>query len=303
MFHRFSLFLIAIALCLVSTSAWAKLKIVTTTPALASVAAEVGGANVEVTALALPTQDPHFVDPKPSLALTLAKADLLLSVGLDLEIGWLPTLQTGSKNGKVQPGAAGFMDCSQFVKVLEIPKGNVNRSQGDVHPKGNPHYMFDPRQAARVTKGIADKLAKLDPGHAGDYRKNALAFIKKLGQSTKAWEKTLAKAKGQKIVGYHKSFTYLASWVGLAIVEDVEPRPGIPPNPHHVTHVIDTMKKEKVKALLQESYYPSKTSELIAKQTGATVIQVSGGPDFKAGKSYISHIEAIVKQLAKVYPK
>jgi zinc/manganese transport system substrate-binding protein len=226
----------------------------------------------------LPTQDPHFVDAKPSLALTLAKADLLLSVGLDLEIGWLPTLLTGSKNGKIQPGARGYLECSQFVKVLEVPTGTVNRSQGDVHPKGNPHYMYDPRQAARVVKGISDKLGKLDPAHSADYKKNALALIRKLGQSTKAWEKALTAAKGKKVVGYHKSFVYLASWLGLSIVEDVEPRPGIPPNPHHVTHVIETMKKEGVKALLQESYYPTKTSQLIAKETGATVIQISGGP-------------------------
>lgn len=300
---RFQAILISLALFLVSTGAWAKLQIVTTTPALASVAADVGGSNVSVTSLALPTQDPHFVDAKPSLALTLAKADVLMSVGLDLEIGWLPTLVTGSKNGKIQPGAPGYLECSQFVKVLEVPTGAVNRSQGDVHPKGNPHYMYDPRQAARVVKGISDKLSKLDPAHASDYKKNALALIKKLGQSTKTWEKALSGARGKKVVGYHKSFVYLASWLGLSIVEDVEPRPGIPPNPHHVTHVIETMKKEGVKALLQESYYPTKTSELIAKATGATVIQVSGGPDFRGGKSYVSHIDAIVKQLVKVYPK
>lgn len=301
--HRFQAILVALTLFFAATGAWAKLQIVTTTPALASVAAEVGGSNVSVTSLALPTQDPHFVDAKPSLALTLAKADVLMSVGLDLEIGWLPTLLTGSKNGKIQPGAPGYLECAQFVKVLEVPTGTVNRSQGDVHPKGNPHYMYDPRQAARVVKGISDKLSKLDPAHATDYKKNALALIKKLGAATKGWEKALVNAKGKKVVGYHKSFVYLASWLGLVIVEDVEPRPGIPPNPHHVTHVIETMKKENVKALLQESYYPTKTSELIAKETRASVLQISGGPDFRGGKTYINQLDAIVKQLAKVYPK
>ncbi len=163
--------------------------------------------------------------------------------------------------------------------------------------------MYDPRQAARVTKGIADKLSKLDPAHAAEYRKNALGFIKKLGSATKGWEASLAKAKNQKVVGYHKSFTYLANWLGLSIVDDVEPRPGIPPNPRHVTQVIDVMKKNDVKALLQETYYPSKTSELIAKKTGASVVKISGGPDFRGGKSYISHLDNVVKALAKVYPK
>ncbi len=136
--QRFIALLFSVALLAFATSSEAKLKIVATVPSLASVASEVGGSNVEVSSLALPTQDPHFVDAKPSLALTLAKADVLLAVGLDLEIGWLPTLLTGSKNGDIQPGAKGYLECSQFVKVLEIPKGNVNRSQGDVHPEAIP---------------------------------------------------------------------------------------------------------------------------------------------------------------------
>lgn len=283
--------------------AGAALSIVTTTADLASIAKEVGGSHVQVTSLALHTQDPHFVDAKPHLALALAKADLLVAVGLELETGWLPTLQTGSRNGKIQTGAAGFLDCSSLVKVLEVPTGKVDRSQGDVHPHGNPHYMLDPRQAARVTKGIADKLAQLDPAHADDYRKNALTFIKKLGKATKGWEAALAKAKGAKVVAYHKSIAYFADWLGLDVVEYVEPRPGIPPNPHHVTHVIEIAKQTGAKAVLQEAYYPSKNSELIAKQAGATLVKIPGAPNFKGGKSYISHLDGVVKALVAIYGK
>jgi zinc/manganese transport system substrate-binding protein len=301
--RRLMVFLILLAGLAFGTKAEAALKVVTSTPDLASIAKEVGGTNIEVTSLALSTQDPHFVDAKPHLALKLADADLLIALGLDLEVGWLPTLQTGSRNGKIQSGGTGFLDCSQFVKVLEVPGEKVDRSQGDVHPYGNPHYMFDPRQVARVAKGISDKLSALDPSHAADYKKNALTFIKKLGKQTKAWEIALAKAKGAKVIAYHKSLAYLADWIGLQVVEHIEPRPGIPPNPHHVSHVIDVAKSNDVKVILQEAYYPGKTSEEIAKQTNATLVKIPGAPDFKGGKSYISHMDAIVKQLAKVYGK
>ncbi|MCA9595240.1 MAG: zinc ABC transporter substrate-binding protein [Myxococcales bacterium] len=298
---RFFAVLVALATLALGATAEAKLSIVATTPNLASVAKEVAGDDADVTALALHTQDPHFVDAKPKLALTLAKADLLISAGLSLEIGWLPTLQTGARNGDIQRGGKGYLDCSQFVKVLDVPEGKVDRSMGDVHPQGNPHYMYDPRQAARVAKGIAEKLAKLDPAHAGDYKKNAISFIKRLGKATKGWQKKLAKAKGAKIIAYHKSYPYLANWLGLDVVEHVEPRPGIPPNPHHVTHVLDVAKQDHVKAILQEAFYPAKTSEMIAKQAGLTVLRLPAAPNFKGGEGYIEHMSRVVNALAKVY--
>lgn len=297
---RFFAVLVALATLALGATAEAKLSIVATTPNLASVAKEVAGDDADVTALALHTQDPHFVDAKPKLALTLAKADLLISAGLSLEIGWLPTLQTGARNGDIQRGGKGYLDCSQFVKVLDVPEGKVDRSMGDVHPQGNPHYMYDPRQAARVAKGIAEKLAKLDPAHA-DYKKNAISFIKRLGKATKGWQKKLAKAKGAKIIAYHKSYPYLANWLGLDVVEHVEPRPGIPPNPHHVTHVLDVAKQDHVKAILQEAFYPAKTSEMIAKQAGLTVLRLPAAPNFKGGEGYIEHMSRVVNALAKVY--
>jgi zinc/manganese transport system substrate-binding protein len=295
--HRIVATLIALFSLALPGRALAALSIVTTTSDLASIAKEVGGGHVEVTPLALHT------DAKPHLALKLAKADLLVAVGLELEAGWLPTLVTGSRNGKIQPGADGFLDCSTLVRILEVPKGKVDRSQGDVHPNGNPHYMLDPRQAARVTKGIADRLTQLDPAHAEAYRKNALAFIRKLGKATNGWEKSVAKARGAKVVAYHRTMAYFAEWLGLNVVEYVEPRPGIPPNPHHVTHVIEVAKREGAKAILQEAYYPAKTSELIAKQAGSTLVRIQGGPDVKAGKSYIQHMDAVVQQLVKIYGK
>jgi zinc/manganese transport system substrate-binding protein len=286
---------------LLSPWASAKLKVVATTADLAAVAAEVGGAHVEVTALALHSQDPHFVDARPHLALQLAKADLLLVVGLDLEIGWLPTLQTGSRNGKIQRGGSGYLECSEFVKTRDTPKGKVDRSQGDVHPGGNPHYMFDPRQAARVSKGIAERLAKLDPHHAGEYKQNAVKLIKSLGKMTKAAEKRLAKLRGAKVIAYHKSFPYLANWLGFSIVEHVEPKPGIPPNPHHVARVMEVAKQEKVRIILQESFYPAKITKMITEKTGTRLVRVEAAPHFRDGERYEAHMWNIVKALAKAY--
>ncbi|HMR08328.1 MAG TPA: metal ABC transporter substrate-binding protein [Polyangiaceae bacterium] len=290
-----------LGILLISPLAAAKLKVVATTSDLAAIAAQIGGQHVEVTALALHSQDPHFVDARPHLALELAKADLLLVVGLDLEIGWLPTLQTGSRNGKIQRGSAGYLECSAFVKTRDAPKGKVDRAQGDVHPGGNPHYMFDPRQAARVSKGIAERLAKLDPSHAAAYKKNAIQLIQSLGKMTKAAETRLAKLRGAKVIAYHKSFPYLADWLGFSIVEHVEPKPGIPPNPHHIARVMAVAKRDKVKVILQESFYPSKVTKMIAAKTGTQLVRVEAAPHFRDGETYESHMRNIVNSLAKAY--
>lgn len=295
--------LISLSLTLFAAGATAQLKVVATTADLASIAHEVGGERVEVTALALHTQDPHFVDARPHLALALARADLLLAVGLDLEVGWLRTLQVGSRNGKIQSGASGYLECSEFVRVLEVPKGQVDRSAGDVHPGGNPHYLYDPRQAARVAKGIAERMASLDPEHAAAYKKNAIAFIKRLGAATAAWNKKLKGARGAKVIAYHKSFPYLADWLGMTVLEHVEPKPGIPPNPHHVAHVMAVAKKAEVRVILQEAFYPSKVSEVIAERTGTQLVRIPAAPNFRGGQSYLAHMDAIVNSLGKVYSK
>src|SRR5262245_4586719 len=162
---------------LVAVPAAAAVKVVATVPDLAALAKAVGGDNVTVTSLALPTQDPHFVDAKPSLVIDLNNADLLLAVGLSLEIGWLPVLQTSARNAKIIPGGTGYLDCSRFVALMDIPDRPVDRSQGDIHPGGNPHYLHDPRRAAAVAKGIAQKLQEIDPGNAGAYEKSLASFL------------------------------------------------------------------------------------------------------------------------------
>lgn len=280
-----------------ASPAQADLKVVATTPDLAAIVREVGGEHVSVSALALPTQDPHFVDARPHLALDLARADLLVLVGLELEIGWLPTLITGARNPDIQRAGRGYLDCSQFVELLEVPTQRIDRSMGDVHPGGNPHYMFDPRRALVVARGITRRLASLDPDQATYYQGRLAAFSRRLTAARSRWERELASLRGQKVVGYHRSFPYLADWLGFSVVVYLEPRPGIPPNPRHVARVLGLARQEQVRLLLQETYFPTSTSELVAERSGARLVRLPGGPDFRGGESYIDFLDRVSRSL------
>lgn len=279
-------------------TARAELSVVTTTPSLAAVAHAVGGAHVRVASLSLPTQDPHFVDARPNLALELAKADLLVVVGLDLEVGWLPTLLTASRNAEVQRGGKGYLDASGLVPVLDVATGKVDRAQGDIHPGGNPHYMVDPRRAAKVAAGIAARLGELDPQNRQAYSANAKSFLEKLAKWQRHWETELAPLKGRKVVAYHQSLSYVADWLGFEVVIHLEPKPGIPPNPGHVARVIDVAKRNHVKLMVQESYFPTKTSELVAQKVGARLAVLPGGANFQGGESYLGFIDQCAKRLS-----
>ena len=234
-----------LALLLVGTlalpaSAVSKINIITTTSDLASLTQEVGGDRVQVESMAKGYQDPHFVEAKPSFLLKLRHADLLINVGLELEIGWLPPLVTQSGNPKIQPGNAGSLDASQFAEVLEIPQGQVTRAMGDVHPQGNPHYWMDPDNGRRVAKGIATKLASMQPADAQYFMQRFDDFSKRLTEAEKRWEAQMKPLHGVKVVTYHRSFPNLAKHFGLNVIGYVEPRPGIPPTPGHTIEVIQT---------------------------------------------------------------
>jgi zinc/manganese transport system substrate-binding protein len=288
--------LIALFVLLVPRLAAAELHVVATVPDLAAIARDVGAGHVEVTTLALPTQDPHFVDARPSLALALSKADVLLAVGLDLEIGWLPTLQVGARNPKIQAGSRGYLECAQFVRLQEIPSEKLDRAHGDIHPGGNPHYLLDPRQAELVAFGIAARFGELDPGHAADYAGAARAFVARVEGARKGWEQKLAPLKGQPVITYHRSWVYLTAWLGLDLVATLEPKPGIPPSAQHVATVLGLGRKRGVKVILQESYYPAATSKLVAAKLPAQVVSPAGGAD--ASEGYIARMDKLVALLA-----
>lgn len=257
---------------LVPSAAAKKLNVITSTTDLAALAQEVGGDKITVEALAKGYQDPHFVEAKPSFLLKLRNADLLISVGLQLEIGWLPPLITQSGNPRIQPGAKGYLEAAQFAEVLDIPAGPISRAMGDVHPLGNPHLWLDPNNGRRIAKGIADKLAEMDPGDQAYFQQRYQDFEKRLAEADKRWTAQMAPFKGRKIVTYHNSWPNFAKHFGLDVVGYVEPRPGIPPTPQHTLELINMMKRENVKVLIMEPYFDSKTPNSIGAATGAKVL-------------------------------
>ena len=255
-----------------TSSADSKLQIMTATTDLASLAQEVGGDRVSVESIARGYQDPHFVEAKPSFLLKLRKADLLIVVGLELEIGWLPPLITQSSNPKIQVGAPGYLDASRFAKILEIPTGQVTRAEGDVHPLGNPHYWLDPENGLRIAKGIADKLSEMRPNDAAYFTQRYAEFEQRLKQADRQWLAQMKPYAGRKIVTYHRSWPNFAEHFGLNVIGYVEPRPGIPPSPQHTVELIGQMKREGVKVIVVEPYFDLKTPNSIARETGGQVV-------------------------------
>jgi len=249
-----------------------KLNVVTATTDMAALAQEVGGEKISVESIAKGYQDPHFVEAKPSFLLKLRQADLLITVGLQLEIGWLPPLITQSGNPRIQVGANGYLDASQFAEILEIPTGTVTRAMGDVHPLGNPHYWLDPDNGRRIAKGIAGKLGELDPSDAAYFQERFQDFDKRLTAAEQKWDAEMKPYRGRKVVTYHNSLPNFAKHFGLNVIGYVEPRPGIPPTPSHTIELIGLMKRENCKIILVEPYFDLKTPNSIAAQTGGKVV-------------------------------
>ena len=249
-----------------------KLTVVTSTTDMAALTQEVGGDKVSVESIAKGYQDPHFVEAKPSFLLRLRQADLLISVGLQLEIGWLPPLITQSGNPRIQVGASGYLDASQFAEILEIPQGVVTRAEGDVHPLGNPHYWLDPDNGRRIARGIATKLGDLDPGDAAFFQQRFQDFDRRLSAAEQKWDSEMKPYRGRKIVTYHRSFPNFAKHFGLDVIGYVEPRPGIPPTPSHTLELVQLMKRENCKLVLVEPYFDLKTPQSIGRATGAQVV-------------------------------
>jgi len=264
---------IVLAFSLWSNDAEAKkLNVITATTDMASLAQEVGGDRVSVESLARGYQDPHFVEPKPSFLLKLRQADLLITVGLQLEIGWLPPLITQCGNARIQVGAPGYLDASQFAEILEIPTGVVTRAMGDVHPLGNPHYWLDPDNGRRLARGFAQKLGELDPADNAYFQQRFQDFDKRLTSAEQKWDAEMAPYRGRKLVTYHNSFPNFAKHFHLDVIGYVEPRPGIPPTPSHTIELIGLMKRENCKLVLVEPYFDLKTPNSIGAATGAKVV-------------------------------
>lgn len=285
------------------TPAPKKLNVVATTPDLAALAREIGGDAVVVTALAKPTEDPHFVDAKPSHLVTLNKADVLIEGGAELELGWLPPLLDNARNGKIAAGAPGRIVASQGIKMLEVPM-TFDRSKGDVHSLGNPHFLLDPKNAEIIAAQIAEHLAQIDPAGAESYRANLKRFDATAEQKLAEWQAKLAPYRGAKIVTYHKDFVYLAERFNLQIVETLEPKPGIAPSPAHLAQVVTAMQSAKAKVILVQPYQNRKTAETVARQTGATVLDAPQQPGAIPGTdTYFAVMDHLVQVIADALEK
>lgn len=257
--------------------AWASpsaavVNVMASTEDLADLTRQVGGDRVRVESIARGYQDPHFVEAKPSFVLKLAKADLLVVVGRELEIGWLPPLLLQCRNARVQPGASGYLDASLTARILDIPTGQITRAMGDVHPLGNPHYWLDPGNGRRIAQAIADRLARMAPADASYFRSRYADFDRRLGEAEKRWDALMAPYRSLKVVTYHRSWPNFADRFGLHVIGYVEPRPGIPPSPGHTLDLIAEMKRQQVKLLLVEPYFDLKTPNSIGRETGARVL-------------------------------
>ena len=264
--------LIGAALLITVGRAEAALNVVTTTSDLASIVSEVGGDKIAVESLARGYQDPHFVEAKPSFVLKLNKADLLVVVGRDLEIGWLPALINQARNARIQPGADGYFDASLTAKILDLPTGQLTRAMGDVHPLGNPHYWLDPENGRAIAKAVQAKLSQKDPANAPYYAQRAADFDRRLSEAQQRWTSMMAPYKGIKVVTYHRSWANFADAFGIDVIGYVEPKPGIPPTPQHTLDVIQAMRAQGIKLIIVEPYFDSKTPNSIASQTGGNVL-------------------------------
>jgi zinc/manganese transport system substrate-binding protein len=278
---------------------WAALvRVVATTPDLGALAREIGGGSIEVTVLAKPTEDPHFVDARPSLIVTLNRADLLIEGGAELELGWLPALMQGVRNTKIAAGGPGRILASTGVTMLEVPT-TFDRARGDVHALGNPHFMLDPVNVRLIASQIAEHLAQIDAGSAEQYRANLQRFNARLDTKLAEWQAQLAPFRGAKIVTYHRDFVYLAARFGLEVAATLEERPGISPSPAHLADVINTMRTQNAHVILVQPFQNRRTAETVARQTGATVVDMPQQPGVAPNtNTYFDLMDHLVSTLA-----
>ena len=279
--------------------AHAKLNVVASTPDLGAIAREVGGDRVDVTSLAKGTEDPHFVDAKPSFIRILNQADVLIEGGADLEVGWLPPLILNARNQKLQLGQPGRIIAADVVRLIEVPVGPIDRSLGDVHPFGNPHFTVDPMNGKLIARLVEERFCVLAPSDCAVFKDNRKKFEEKIDTRMVEWQKKMAPLKGVKAISYHKSFSYFAERFGLRVVNTIEPKPGIPPSAAHVRDLVSQMKTDGVRVILIEPNRERKTPSFLAEETGAKIAMIPsmvGGT--REAQDYFSFFDSIIETLA-----
>jgi len=295
----FVVFLAVVALLPLTAGGAGKIRVVTTIPDLADMARQVGGDLVEVKSLATGVEDIHAVPMKPSFAVLLNRADVVLLVGLEVEHAFLPGLLEAARNPRILRDAPGYVDCSVYVTPLEVPT-RIDRALGDIHPMGNPHINLDPVLGKAMVRAIADGLSRNYPEHAAIFRRNAAAYTVKLDEAIARWKREAAPLKGKKIVSYHPDMVYFVERFGMEQFGTIEIRPGVDPTPSHVADLIERMRQSGVGIVVRELHYPASLATTVAQRTGAKLVElpamVGGVPE---AKDYISFIDYNVRTMLK----
>lgn len=288
---------ITILLAVLTCTAHAKLNVVTTLPDYAALAREVGGDLVDVTAMGKPTEDPHFVDARPSFIVKLRTADVLIEGGAELEVGWLPPLLQTARNSKIEVGAPGRVLASEGVHLLDVP-ATLTRAAGDVHASGNPHFMVDPIIAKAVAAHIATAFAAADAAHATTYQANEKKFEATIDAKLQEWGRAMLPFRGQHVAAYHDDWLYFAHRFGLDVNVFLEPKPGVPPSPARLAEVIGLIKADHIKAIIVEPYHNRKIAEKVASATGASVVDAAQYPEALPNtKTYVQLIDVLVSRI------
>jgi zinc/manganese transport system substrate-binding protein len=291
------LLILSILLC--AFSAQAKINVVATLPDLGSLTREIGDDKIDLTVLAKATEDPHFVDARPSFVVALRSADVLIDGGAELELGWLPPLLQNARNAKIEIGKPGRVQASEGVRLMEVP-ANLTRAAGDVHALGNPHFGVDPIIAKAIAQHIARSFSAIDPANALFYNANYAKFEAAINAKLQEWGAVMLPFKGQHVVAYHDSWPYFGHRFGLNIDIFLEPKPGIPPSPSHLAEVIAQMKTQQIKAIIVEPYHDRKIAERAASATGAKVVDFAQYPGaLPKTDTYIKLIDALLSRLAE----
>ncbi len=289
--------LLAILVLLIDAPATSQIKVVTTLTDLKSITEFIGGNRVDVFAIATGYQNPHFVDPKPSYILKLAHADMFVTVGLDLETGWVPPLLNSARNAKIQKGGDGYTDASVNVPLLQVPT-SINRGEGDIHIYGNPHYWLDPANGKFIAQNIFNTLSRLDPDHRDMYQANLNRFNETIDAKIKEWTAKLASYKNTKVIVYHNEWPYFEQRFGLHIMDFLEPKPGIPPTPSQLAKVIGEMKRENIKIIINSPYFTTEDANLVARNAGGRVVTLATSVGaFDNIKTYFDLFDYDVAQL------
>jgi zinc/manganese transport system substrate-binding protein len=289
--------LLALFVLLIVASATSQIKVVTTLTDLKSITEFIGGDRVDVFAIATGYQNPHFVDPKPSYILKLAHADMFVTVGLDLETGWVPPLLNSARNAKIQKGGDGYTDASVNVPLLQVPT-SINRGEGDIHIYGNPHYWLDPANGKFIAQNIFNTLSRLDPDHRDMFQANLNRFNETIDAKIKEWTAKLASYRNTKVIVYHNEWPYFEQRFGLHIMDFLEPKPGIPPTPSQLAKVIGEMKRENIKIIINSPYFITEDANLVARNAGGRVVTLATSVGaFDNIKTYFDLFDYDVAQL------